>query len=345
MDETREKVEKLSHDEKAKSQGSRLLAVEEEDGKDDSASVDMEASASDIGAETGQKRKMLARAESANLVHADAAKRIKEDDVIDEVSRQGSIVAILRAKWSGAKTNEFADQELPLAAAEAEVDGDIIKPAEEVPPPPPAPTPVVPSTPAKKPQATFGSFSSASSPFASAKPTASALSGSSSGSSLSNDISAKVREANNISTTSSSESLSTPAPAKKPQATFGSFSSTASPFGAVKSSSTFAAQPVASSSNVPNALNSFKSTVSASSAFGGWSSGAKTVSSPFATPAKKTAIKEGDDVEGEAKEGDSAEATTEADKPQSSFGDILSKSEVGPKEEKIKVDLAEQQGV
>jgi len=79
-------VEKLSHDEKAKNQGSRLLAVEEEDAKDDAASVDMEASASDIGTETGQKRKMLARAESANQVHADAAKRIKEDDVIGEVS-------------------------------------------------------------------------------------------------------------------------------------------------------------------------------------------------------------------------------------------------------------------
>jgi hypothetical protein len=101
---------------------------------------------------------------------------------------------------------------------------------------------------------------------------------------------------------------------------------------------------VASSSNAPNALNSFKSTVSASSAFGGWSSGAKTVSSPFATPAKKTAVKEGDDDEVVAKEGDSEETTAETDKPQSSFGDILSKSEVGPKEEKVKVDLAEQQG-
>ena len=100
---------------------------------------------------------------------------------------------------------------------------------------------------------------------------------------------------------------------------------------------------MASSSNAPNALNTFKSTVSASSAFGGWSSGAKTVSSPFATPAKNTAVKEGDD-EVVAEEGENGKTTSDADKPQSSFGDILSKSEVGPKEEKIKVDLAEQQG-
>lgn len=209
---------------------------------------------------------------------------------------------------------------------------------------PTVPPPTV-STPVKKPQATFGSFSSAASPFASsAKPTTSALSGGSIGSSLSSDISAKVREANNLSSTPSKpESPSTPKPAKKPQATFGAISSTASPFSAVKSSSAFASQPVASSSNAStgNALSSFKSTVTSSSAFGGWSSGG-TVSSPFATPKKAPAATAGKPDSKDEDEGDSE--TVEADKPQASFGDILSKKDSGPAEEKTKVDLAEQEG-
>jgi hypothetical protein len=85
VDETRRKVEKLSHDEKAR--GSKLLAVDEEDTRDDAASVDMEASATDAETETGRKRKMLARAESASLVNAESSKRVKEDDA-DEVSKQ-----------------------------------------------------------------------------------------------------------------------------------------------------------------------------------------------------------------------------------------------------------------
>ena len=203
------------------------------------------------------------------------------------------------------------------------------------------PPPAAVATPAKKPQATFGSFSSAASPFATAKPTTSALSGLSAGSSLSSDFSAKVREANSLSTTPKSETPTTPAPVKKPQATFGAFSSSASPFSAVKSSSAFASQPVASSSNATtgSSFSSFKNTVSNSSAFGGWSSGA--ASSPFASPAKKTFTT---DMAGEGNEDKDESDTAEAEKPQASFGDILAKSDSGPAEEKTKVDLEEQQG-
>ena len=220
--------------------------------------------------------------------------------------------------------------EAPVVDATAEAQVESVRP------------PAVVATPAKKPQATFGSFSSAASPFATAKPTTSALSGLSAGSSLSSDFSAKVREANNLSTTPKSETPTTPAPVKKPQATFGAFSSSASPFSAVKSSSAFASQPVASSSNATtgSSFSSFKNTVSNSSAFGGWSSG--TASSPFASPAKKTstADKAGDGKEDKDDETD----TAGAEKPQASFGDILAKSDSGPAEEKTKVDLEEQQG-
>ena len=81
VDETRKEVEKLSHEEKARGLSSKLLTVEEEDRKDDAASVDPEGSIHEPEAETGQKRKMLARAESANIVHEESVKRVKEDDV------------------------------------------------------------------------------------------------------------------------------------------------------------------------------------------------------------------------------------------------------------------------
>lgn len=55
------------------------MTVDEEDHKDDAASVDMEGSMHEREVETGQKRKMLARAESANVVQGESAKRIKED--------------------------------------------------------------------------------------------------------------------------------------------------------------------------------------------------------------------------------------------------------------------------
>lgn len=315
VDETRKKVEKLSHEEKTRGGvSSKLLTVDEEDHKDDAASVDMEGSMHEREVETGQKRKMLARAESANVVQGESAKRIKEVELEDP----------------------------PHTASTVDMEESTTDPVKEPVVEPTVPPPTV-STPVKKPQATFGSFSSAASPFASAKPTTSALSGGSIGSSLSSDISAKVREANNLSSTPSKpESPSTPKPAKKPQATFGAFSSTASPFSAVKSSSAFASQPVASSSNAStgNALSSFKSTVTSSSAFGGWSSGG-TVSSPFATPKKAPAATA--DKPDSKDEDEGGSETVEADKPQASFGDILSKKDSGPAEEKTKVDLAEQE--
>jgi hypothetical protein len=65
------------------------------------------------------------------------------------------------------------------------------------------------------------------------------------------------------------------------------------------------------------------------------------VSSPFATPAQKAKDEKEGETDGDRETGKDA---IESKGPQSSFGDILSKSEVGPKEEKAKVDLAEQQG-
>lgn len=312
--------------------------MDEEEHKDDAASVDMEGSMHEREVETGQKRKMLARAESANVVQGESAKRIKEDDL--EVGRT-SIVVYLGCSHANYTFRHGKDP--PHTASTVDMEESTPDAFKEPVVEPTVPPPTV-STPVKKPQATFGSFSSAASPFASAKPTTSALSGGSIGSSLSSDISAKVREANNLSSTPSKpESPSTPKPAKKPQATFGAFSSTASPFSAVKSSSAFASQPVASSSSAStgNALSSFKSTVTSSSAFGGWSSGG-TVSSPFATPKKAPAATAGKPDSKDEDEGDSE--TVEADKPQASFGDILSKKDSGPAEERTKVDLAEQEG-
>lgn len=77
-EETRKEVEKLSHEEKKRN--SKLLTVDEED-QDDAASVNMEGSIHEPEAETGRKRKMLERAESANVVNEESVKRIKEDDL------------------------------------------------------------------------------------------------------------------------------------------------------------------------------------------------------------------------------------------------------------------------
>jgi hypothetical protein len=201
------------------------------------------------------------------------------------------------------------------------------------------PTPsTVPATPTKKPQATFGSFSSAASPFASVKPSDTGLSGSSSTSSELLAIAAKVRAANGVppADTPGTPAASSTLPVKKAQATFGAFSASASPFSAVKHTSAFTSQPVASSSNATGHHPSpFKTASGSSSVFGGWSSGA--IASPFATPLKKnTASAENADQEEDKKEVE-AEA-----KSSTSFGDILTNSGAGPAIERTTVELEAQ---
>lgn len=199
-------------------------------------------------------------------------------------------------------------------------------------------------TPVKKPQATFGSFSGMASPLATTKPTTSALSGSAGPSCLSSDITEKIKEANHLGSSieaSSNADKPTNAPVKKPQATFGAFSSSASPFSAVKHTSAFASQPVASSSNATaHSPSPFASSIKSSSAFGSWSSGGSASASPFATPLKNSGA-------ATTEKNSTTEAAAKAEggdgKPRSTFGDILANSGSGPAEEKTTVDLEEQE--
>jgi hypothetical protein len=78
IDETRKKVEDLSHEETQKS-SSKLLTVQEEESSDrieQSAKESVDAET----VETGQKRKMISRAPSANKIDHGIVKRVREDE-------------------------------------------------------------------------------------------------------------------------------------------------------------------------------------------------------------------------------------------------------------------------
>lgn len=294
----RKKVEELSHMDENQAKKDLGTVDEEtvEDGSDKGSiiskmdSVEESVMDAEGSAETGRKRKLLARAASANAIGPDVAKRIKED-----------------------VTKTMSTDETELTIAE---------------------TPTVPqavATPVKKPQATFGSFSSTASPFATAKSSTQALGESSSSTSLSSDIAAKVRAANGLPGTTSETQSTPPPPVKKPQASFGSFSAAASPFSAIQHKSAFASSSIPSSTSQASSL--LKNATSSSSAFGGWSSAA--VSSPFSTPAKKVATPDS------TKEEQEEEVASES-KAEPTFGDILAKSGTGPEIETKKVDLEQQ---
>lgn len=194
--------------------------------------------------------------------------------------------------------------------------------------------------PAKKTQATFGSFASISSPFAKMAPSASATDGDDT-KGLPDDVTDKVKEANAISTSAvSSATIPAKPPVKKSQASFGSFAASASPFSAVKHTSAFTSQPVASSSNATaHSASPFKAATG--SAFGNWSASA----SPFATPSRKATPKAaGDEENAEAKSGDKEAEAAESKQNQQNFGDILASTSGEASAERQKVDVQQQEG-
>jgi hypothetical protein len=193
----------------------------------------------------------------------------------------------------------------------------------------------------KKSQATFGSFAATASPFAKIAPPSSVSTGAES-KALPDDVAEKVKEANALPTPSaSSESISTKAPVKKPQASFGSFAASASPFSAVKHTSAFTSQPVASSSNATShSASPFKSATG--SAFGNWSASA----SPFATPSRKATPKAaGEEVSTEADKDDDKEAqAAQGRQDDQNFGDILAATSGEAAAERQKMDVQHQDG-
>lgn len=198
------------------------------------------------------------------------------------------------------------------------------------------------AAPVKKPQATFGSFASSSSPFSKVTTSTAGLD-SSDVKALPDDVAQRVKEANALPTTSSSSSTSVSnAPVKRAQSSFGSFASSASPFSAVKHTSAFTSQPVASSSNATShSASPFKSTTG--SAFGNWSASA----SPFATPSRKpTPNVTGDEAsKGEVPKDDDKQADAAQDKQDhQNFGDILASTSGEAAAERQKLDVQHQDG-
>jgi hypothetical protein len=116
-------------------------------------------------------------------------------------------------------------------------------------------------------------------------------------------------------------------PAKKPQSTFGAFSSSASPFASTSSASPFA------STSKP---------LSTGSAFGNYSS----TSSPFARkpPAFASADATAAPVDEEKKETESTTEKTE-EKSGNSFGDILKESKADEGDDNEKVQMTEKDGM
>ncbi|GHJ88257.1 hypothetical protein NliqN6_4659 [Naganishia liquefaciens] len=196
----------------------------------------------------------------------------------------------------------------------------------------------------KKAPTTFGSFASTSSPFAKMAPPSS-VQDDAGAKGLPDDVSAKVKEANALPTPPlSSESIAVQPTVKKPQASFGSFAASASPFSAVKHTSAFATQSVASSSNATaHSASPFKAATG--SAFGNWSASA----SPFATPSRKaTPRAEGSNADAEETRGDKGQGDkgiegAQETQHEKNFGDILASTSGEASAEKKKVDVQQQE--
>lgn len=137
------------------------------------------------------------------------------------------------------------------------------------------------------------------------------------------------------------------APAKKPQSTFGAFSSKSSPFSTSASGSTSTSSPFASASGSGSGSGSGSKPLSTGSAFGSYSS----TSSPFA---RKSVFGASTTVDGEKekeKSGDGAkedetkkEGVNGATTTASSFGDILKESKGDEEDQGDKVQMTEQDG-
>lgn len=134
-------------------------------------------------------------------------------------------------------------------------------------------------------------------------------------------------------------------PAKKPQSTFGAFSSKSSPFSTSASGSTSTSSPFASGSG--SGSGSGSKPLSTGSAFGSYSS----TSSPFARKSAFGAPATVDSEKEKEKSGDGAkedetkkEGVNGATTTGSSFGDILKESKGDEEDQGDKVQMTEQDG-
>ncbi|WVQ98296.1 hypothetical protein IAU59_005419 [Kwoniella sp. CBS 9459] len=294
--EVRKQVEKMSYEEgqnaktttAAKGAAEESVDLEGEEltgGAEGSESASTEASNSDK-----LKRKALERSESSFAQEDDSTTKRQKDTPpppeAKETKPEPSPASVPPAKKPPTTFSSFASSASPFAALKSP------SPATEAAPSPstaagttPAPAPPVTAAPAKKPQATFGAFSSAKSPFAS---------------STTSPSDAAATFAPETSTPSSG--VASADPPKKPLATFGAFSSSSSAFATPKSTSAFGSAPAKGS------------------AFGTYS----TTSSPFTS--KQAAPAQGDE---------------KAEAGPSTFGDILKESR-GVETTQSKVEMQEQ---
>lgn len=177
---------------------------------------------------------------------------------------------------------------------------------------------------ATKKQPSFSSFSSSASPFATVKSGNETLSSTSNHSGLPKDVAEKVKQANAPATSATlpaATESAPPPPPKKTQASFGSFSSTTSPFAKSSGYNAFASSSTSSGSRASSVT---PATTTKTAAFGGWSGSS---ANAFATPSKP--------AEGESK----PEVEDKA-----AFREALSQQKESVQVEKAKLDLEEQQG-
>ncbi|KAJ9106178.1 hypothetical protein QFC21_001321 [Naganishia friedmannii] len=301
--EVRQKVEDLSHDE------STSVSNGDEQQEAGEAIIDGTHAAEHLEQEAGRKRKQEERTLSSQVLRTDA-KRAKDKEQEPPVSAVPSV-----------------DMDKPdQMPREASPEPNIVAPA-----------------PAKKTQATFGSFASTASPFAKIATPSTGLESSDS-KVMPEDVAAKVREANTLpGPDSKATEPSTKEPAKKAQTTFGAFSATASPFSSIKHTSAFTSQPVATSSNATaHSASPFKP--ASGSAFGNWSTSA----SPFATPSRRVTPKAtSDDGKGESEQKNGDEEKEDGDsktkRDDQNFGDILAATSGEASAERQKLDVQHQQ--
>lgn len=323
--EVRQKVEDLSHDESSDKLDNDSISE-----KSGHQSVIMEEEVNQASEDARRKRKQEDRTPSSQFLKEDT-KRVRDTEGEDEEVRS------MRSATSLTNPPTMTDiSSQPPVSAVPSVDMDRPGQLNE------QQSKESVAAPAKKTQATFGSFASTSSPFARMAPSESATEVEGADTKgLPDDVTEKIKEANALPTSAvSSETIPAKPTVKKPQASFGSFASSASPFSAVKHTSSFISQPVASSSNATaHSASPFKA--ASGSAFGNWSASA----SPFATPSRKATPKVAGDGENvEAESGNKEAVAAELKQDKKNFGDILASTSGEASTERQKVDVQQQDG-
>lgn len=393
--EVREQVEKLSHEEakanklslppsasneSVQSSHSQLDLDQDQDQADEGQVVEeIDEVDSQSVSESGLKRKMVQRTPSSQPVGTDIeqseAKRVREDEVsevrhthvapraqprhLQPANGHADPNALCSIIFSLLSLFIYAQPlQPPTSANSVDMDkpgdfppqttGSNTKSEPKAPSPPATTTPTI----AKPTQPTFSSFSSTASPFAAVKPSATAHGSTSypNGRGLPNDIAEKVRQANALPAanvisgapaSASANTTATPAVPKKTQPSFGSFSSTASPFAKLGSSSA-SLSTVNAASGSASPFRPPSAPTTRTSAFGGWSGAS---ASPFATPKAKTAVQGDKDIdkdnEKDTKESDNVKEDSSS-RP-NHFHEALAQNQESIQTEKAKLDLEEQE--